>query len=74
MDLDLLLTLGIVLLTLSLPTILGGWAEGRVPRLGAVMVAASAAMIGWALYANPTPYALADIPHAILGVLSWILN
>ena len=38
MDTDLVLTLGIVLLVLSVPSLLSAWAESRAPRLGAIML------------------------------------
>lgn len=74
MDTDLVLTAGILILALSLPALLSAWAESRLSRLGVAMVAAAVGMIAWAVYAAPTPYALEDIPQAMLGVLGRIIN
>jgi hypothetical protein len=37
MDTDLALTVGIVLLVLSVPSLLAAWVESRAPRMGAIM-------------------------------------
>ena len=45
MDTDLVLTLGILLLALTIPSLLAAWVEGRAPRMGALMLLASSSMI-----------------------------
>jgi formate-dependent nitrite reductase membrane component NrfD len=68
MDTDLFLTIGILLLVLSLPSLLSAWVESRAPRIGALMVVAGAALIVTALMVRPGGYSFADVPDVILGV------
>ncbi len=74
MDTDLFLTIGLLLLILSLPSLLSAWVEGRAPRIGALMVLAGAAMIVTALISRPGGYAFNDVPGVIVGVLSRWFN
>ena len=45
MDTDLALTVGIVLLVLSVPSLLAAWVESRAPRMGAIMAVAALSLI-----------------------------
>ncbi|MBL9049720.1 MAG: hypothetical protein JNK19_06385 [Tabrizicola sp.] len=74
MDTDLALTIGIVLLILSVPSLLAAWVEGRAPRIGALMVVASAALIVTALMVKPGGYAFNDVPGVMVGVFSRWFN
>lgn len=74
MDTDVILTLGLALLVLSLPALVAAWVEGRLSRFGTGMLAVAAGMIGWAHYANPAGYRLENIPDVVLGVVARILN
>jgi formate-dependent nitrite reductase membrane component NrfD len=74
MDTDLVLTLGIVLLVLTIPSLLSAWVEGRVPRVGAIMAIASIGMIVTALASRPGGYAFEDIPRVILSVAARAIN
>ena len=70
MDTDLVLTLGIVLLVLSVPSLLSAWAESRAPRLGAIMAIVALGMIAAALLIRPGGYAFNDVPGVMIGVVS----
>jgi formate-dependent nitrite reductase membrane component NrfD len=74
MDTDLILTLGIVLLILTVPSLLSAWVEGRVPRIGALMILASASMIVTALASRPTGYSFEEIPGVMLNVAARLVN
>ena len=74
MDTDLVLTLGILLLVLTIPALLSAWVEGRVPRIGALMLVASCAMIIGALVTRPTGYSFAEIPQVMLNVAARLVN
>lgn len=74
MDTDLILTLGIVLLILTIPSLLSAWVEGRVPRIGALMILASASMIVTALASRPTSYSFEEIPGVMLNVAARLVN
>ena len=70
MDTDLVLTLGIVLLVLSVPSLLSAWAESRAPRLGAIMAIVALGMIAAALLIRPGGYAFNAVPGVMIGVVS----
>jgi formate-dependent nitrite reductase membrane component NrfD len=70
MDTDLVLTLGIVLMVLSVPSLLSAWAESRAPRLGAIMAIVALGMIVAALWVKPGGYAFNQVPGVIIGVVS----
>ena len=74
MDTDLILTLGIVLLILTIPSLLSAWVEGRVPRMGALMILASSSMIVTALASRPTGYSFGEIPGVMLNVAARLVN
>ena len=74
MDTDLVLTFGIVLVTLSLPSFLGGWVEGRLSPLGVALVALATGMIGSAVLMRPEGYVFHEIPAVMLGVVARVIN
>jgi hypothetical protein len=74
MDSDLLLTVGIVLGVLTIPSLLSAWTDGRVPRLGAIMVVASAALIVTALTQKPGGYTFGEIPSVMMNVVGRYTN
>jgi hypothetical protein len=74
MDTDLILTIGIVLAVLSVPSLLAAWAESRVPRLGSIMIVAALGMILVALQVRPGGYAFTDVPGVMIGVVSRLFN
>ena len=70
MDTDLVLTIGIVLLVLALPSLLSAWAESRTPRLGAIMIVAAFGLILAALWVKPGGYAFNQVPGVMIGVVA----
>ena len=74
MDTDLLLTIGIVLIVLTLPSLLSAWTEGRPPRIGAIMLIAAAALIVVAITGRPGGYAFNEVPRTMLTVFSRYVN
>jgi formate-dependent nitrite reductase membrane component NrfD len=74
MDTDLVLTLGIVLLVVTQPTLLAAWVEGHPPRVGAIMLVASLAMIVAAVITRPGGYAINDVPGVMVGVAMRLIN
>ena len=70
MDTDLVLTVGIVLLALTVPSLLSAWVEQRVPRVAAVMAIASMGMIVGALMTRPGGYSFSEVPGVLLGVFA----
>jgi formate-dependent nitrite reductase membrane component NrfD len=74
MDTDLVLTLGIVLLVVTLPSLLAAWVEGRPPRVAAIMLVTSLTMIVTALLYKPGGYAINDVPSVMVGAVSRMIN
>ncbi|MFN3991330.1 MAG: hypothetical protein ACK4IU_00295 [Tabrizicola flagellatus] len=66
MDTDLLLTVGIVLLVLSVPSLLSAWVESRAPRMGAIMAVVALGMISAALIESPGGYTFEEVPGVVL--------
>ncbi|WP_149588548.1 hypothetical protein [Tabrizicola flagellatus] len=66
MDTDLLLTVGIVLTVLSVPSLLSAWVENRAPRTGAIMAVTALGMISAALIYSPGGYAFEQVPGVVL--------
>ena len=74
MDTDLALTVGILLLVLSVPSLLSAWVESRAPRLGAVMFVGAWALILYALTTHPGGYAFNEVPGVMVNVLAGFFN
>jgi hypothetical protein len=74
MDTDLVLTAGIVLLVLSVPTLLAAWAESRPPRFGAILSIGGLGMIVTALVVKPGGYVFNQIPGVMVDVVARLFN
>jgi hypothetical protein len=68
MDTDLVLTLGIVLTVLTIPTLLAAWSEGRPPRVGAIMMLTALGLVLTAVVAHPGGYQFNEVPEVMLRV------
>lgn len=68
-DVDLLLTVGIILFVLSIPSLLSAWVEGRVPRLGSIMSIVALGMVVSALVTKPGGYAFNEVPGVMVKVI-----
>jgi hypothetical protein len=74
MDADLVLTAGIVLLVLAVPTLLAAWAESRPPRFGAILSIGGLGMIVTALVVKPGGYVFNQIPGVMVDVVARFFN
>lgn len=74
MDTDLVLTLGIVLVVLTIPSLLAAFVEGRPPRVGALVLLAAMAMILSAVMYRPTGYRFDEVPTVMLNVVMRTVN
>lgn len=74
MDPDLMMVIGLVVGGFSIPSMLGAFAEGRVPRAGAIAVMVSGGLIALAIKENPGGYAIADIPDVFVNVVGRYIN
>lgn len=73
-DTDLLLTLGIVILVLSIPSLLAAWAESRAPRLGSIMMITALGLIVSALMIKPGGYSFNQVPEVMVNVVTRYLQ
>lgn len=73
-DTDLLLTVGIVLMVLSVPVLLSAWAESRSPRLGTILIVLALGLITTALLVKPGGYAFNQVPGVMIGVFSRLVE
>ncbi|MDN5786378.1 hypothetical protein [Pseudorhodobacter sp.] len=69
MDPDLFLVIGMIIGVLAIPSMLSAFSEGRAPRLGALLVLASGALIIVALQNKGGGYTIADLPHVFYAVI-----
>lgn len=74
MDTDLILTLGILLVIVTIPSLLSAWVEGRPPRVGALILLAAMSMILAAVINRPTGYRFEEIPTVMLNVVTRAIN
>lgn len=73
-DVDLMLTVGIILMVLSIPSLLSAWVEGRAPRMGAIMSIAALGLIVAAIMTKPGGYAFNEVPGVMLKVVAGFLR
>lgn len=74
MDTDLVLTIGVILGALSVPSLLAAWAESRAPRIGAIMIIAAMAMIVTASLRHPGGYGITSVPYVMLDVFARLIG
>ena len=74
MDTDLLLTIGIILMVLTLPSLLAAWTQGRPPRFGAVMLIVGALLVVLAVTNRPSDYTVNQVPDIMLNVFARYLR
>lgn len=74
MDTDLFLTIGSLLLLLTIPSWLSAWTEGRAPRFAALISLAAAGLIVVALTQKPGGYSFAELPELFLNVIGRFVN
>ena len=69
MSTDQFLVLGFVLGVLGGAAAIAAWADGRVPRLGAVLLVAGLALALHAHVSTPGGYTAENLPDVIYGVI-----
>ena len=74
MDSDLMLVIGLVIGGFSIPSIMGAFADGRVPRAAAITVMVAGGLIVLAIREQPGGYALNDIPDVFVNVIGSYIN
>ena len=74
MDPDLALTLGLVIVVFSIPSILSAFSDRRAPRASLVTVLIGGGLVVYAMQVQPGGYALTEIPDAFLRVVGQFIN
>jgi len=69
LDTDILFVIGLVVLVLSFPVIVGAYAEGRPPRTAAIMVLIGGGLMALAAWQRPGLYSIEGIPDAFVRVI-----
>ena len=70
MNTDVILVVGIVVLALAFPAILGAFAHGRSLRGAAVAVVAGGGLILYANAKNPVGYSVQEMPSLFMRVIA----
>jgi hypothetical protein len=73
LDPDILLTAGLILALLSLPSILSALGDRRAPRASAMTVLLAGALILYAARTKPGGYQVDQIPQIVLGTIAQFL-
>jgi hypothetical protein len=68
-DSDLIFIVGLVVLVLSFPVIVGAYAEGRPPRTAAIMILIGGGLMAIAVWQRPGIYTLEGIPDTFVRVV-----
>lgn len=66
---DLFLAVGIFVFAFSIPSLLAGWTDGRVPKTGIIMFLAAAILVVTAVVRKPGGYAFQDVPGAVISAV-----
>ncbi len=68
-DTDLMLTVGIFVLALTLPALLNAYSSSSPPRGAAILLLVSAVLIVTALVKNPSGYEFREIPDVVVRTI-----
>lgn len=71
---DLFMVIGVIIIGFSIPSIVSAFAEGRPPRVAAIMLLIGGGLAAIAMTQKPGGYAIADIPGAFVRVVGYFLN
>jgi hypothetical protein len=73
-DTDLFFVIGLVVLVLSFPVLVGAYSEGRPPRTAAMMIMIGGGLVALAVWQRPGTYTLEGIPEAFMRVVGRYIN
>ena len=71
---DLYLVIGVVVLALSIPSILGALIDQRAPRTPAIMLLIGGGLVVLAVTQQPGGYEIQDVPDAFVRVIGSFLR
>ena len=67
---DLMLSIGVTLLLVSILAFMSAWVEDRLSPFGLALVLIGLGLIGAAQYLHPQGYGLGDLPLAFINVFA----
>lgn len=73
MDPDLILTIGLLLGVLGIPSLISAMTDARAPRMAALLLVTAAACITYASVSKPGGYAVNELPDIVLSVVGRFL-
>lgn len=71
---DLFLVIGVVVLALSIPSVLGALIDHRAPRIPAIMILIGGGLVALAVTQQPGGYTLEDVPNAFVRVIGQFIR
>ena len=74
MDADLILTIGVALFIVTIPSLLSAYSEGEPPRVGAILLIAAMGLVVTAVTTKPGGYAFREVPGIMLDVTARYIN
>ena len=70
MDTDLYFVIGVVLLVLAFPSLVGAFAQGRPPRAAAILVMVGGGLLALAVHQKPNAYSFGTAPQVVVRVVA----
>ena len=74
MDADLILTIGVALFVITIPSLLSAYSQGEPPRVGAILLVASLGMVATAVTTKPSGYTVLEVPDVMYRVMARYIN
>ena len=74
MQFDLFMSIGVVILGFTIPSIVSALSEGRAPRVAALMVLIGGGLVAVAVTQKPGGYTLEDVPQAFVRVIGYYIH
>ena len=71
---DTFLVIGIIVLALAIPSVVGAVTEHRTPRIPAILILIGGGLIALAVTQQPGGYTLEDIPAAFTRVIGQLMR
>jgi hypothetical protein len=73
-DTDLFVVVGFMLAVLSLPSALGAYAEGVLPKVSLIIMGLGIIISLFAALTSPDGYSMGRLPHSFIEILARIVN
>lgn len=74
LDHDLFLAIGLIVGVFSVPAIVSAIADGRTPRVAAIVLVAAGGLAAYAITQKPGGYTIDQLPDVIVNVIARFIN